>query len=183
MKRNNSAHLLAVDSIYEALVQLMEKKTYQEISITDITNRAGVSRMAYYRNYKDKDSILLNRLQKKLENESDFISLKKNNANDDVWIDRLQAIQKDPVMKHIIHAGLIEQSFELHLAFIMKLYKQAYSVDTLDQDTLLLIYQRLGSLFGIMFYVMKENAHPDAKLLIRHLQSIPLYTTKKSTHK
>ena len=177
MERNNSAHLLAVDSIYEALIQLMQKKPYQEISITDITNRAGVSRMAYYRNYKDKDSILLNRLQKQLEKEADFISLKKNNAKDDVWVDRLQAIQKDPVMRHIIHAGLIEKSFELHLAFIIKLYKQTYSVDTLDQDTRLRIYQKLGSLFGIMFYVMKEDTHPDTNLLIKHLQSIAINKT------
>ena len=34
-------------------------KEYNDITITDITKRAGVSSMSYYRNYKSKDDILL----------------------------------------------------------------------------------------------------------------------------
>ena len=45
--------------IMEALLQLMHSKDYNDISITDITSRAGVSRMAYYRNYRSKDHILM----------------------------------------------------------------------------------------------------------------------------
>ena len=43
----------------DALIQLMHTKDYNDITITDITKRAGVSRMSYYRNYKSKDDILL----------------------------------------------------------------------------------------------------------------------------
>ena len=63
----NSAHRMAVDCIYEALVILMETKPYKEITITDITRKAGVSRMAYYRNYQDKDDILIDHLREQLE--------------------------------------------------------------------------------------------------------------------
>ena len=45
--------------IMDALIQLMHTKDYNDITITDITKRAGVSRMSYYRNYKSKDDILL----------------------------------------------------------------------------------------------------------------------------
>ena len=38
---------------------LMENHIYDSISITDITNLAGVSRMAYYRTYNSKDEILI----------------------------------------------------------------------------------------------------------------------------
>ena len=44
--------------IMDALIQLMHTKDYNDITITDITKRAGVSRMSYYRNYKSKDDIL-----------------------------------------------------------------------------------------------------------------------------
>ncbi|WP_028548576.1 TetR/AcrR family transcriptional regulator [Paenibacillus sp. UNC451MF] len=48
--------------IQTALFQLMEKKAYSHISITEITDRAGLARQTFYRNYQDKDEILLNYL-------------------------------------------------------------------------------------------------------------------------
>lgn len=58
MKRKNGANTFAKECIVTALIDLMKTKPYTSISITDIANRAGVSRMAYYRNYVSKDDIL-----------------------------------------------------------------------------------------------------------------------------
>ena len=41
-----------------AFVELLEEKEYNDISIQNIVDKAGFSRMAYYRNFKDKDEIL-----------------------------------------------------------------------------------------------------------------------------
>lgn len=41
-----------------ALLQLMENKVYSDISISEITHRAGLARQTFYRNYQDKDDIL-----------------------------------------------------------------------------------------------------------------------------
>lgn len=46
------------ECIMDALLQLMQTKDYNAITITDLTRRAGVSRMSYYRNYHSKDEIL-----------------------------------------------------------------------------------------------------------------------------
>lgn len=62
MERVNEANVLTKECIVTALLRLMETKSYANISITDITNIAGVSRMAYYRNYKSKDEILIKHL-------------------------------------------------------------------------------------------------------------------------
>ncbi|MFS0838686.1 TetR/AcrR family transcriptional regulator [Paenibacillus sp. 1P03SA] len=48
--------------IQTALFQLMEKKEYSHISITEIADRAGLARQTVYRNFQDKDVILLNYL-------------------------------------------------------------------------------------------------------------------------
>ena len=56
---HNTAREFTKSCIMEALLQLMHTKDYNDISITDITARAGVSRMAYYRNYRSKDHILM----------------------------------------------------------------------------------------------------------------------------
>ena len=46
------------DCITTAFIELMKVHDYNTITITDITRKAGVSRMAYYRNYSSKEDIL-----------------------------------------------------------------------------------------------------------------------------
>ena len=45
--------------IKEALLDLLEKKSYEDIRMTDIIRRSGVSRAGVYNNYKSKDEIML----------------------------------------------------------------------------------------------------------------------------
>ena len=40
--------------IKDSLLILMNEKNFKDITITEITEKAGVSRMAYYRNYTYK---------------------------------------------------------------------------------------------------------------------------------
>lgn len=44
--------------IISALFKLMERKTYESISITEITNKAGVGRISFYRNFDSKEDIV-----------------------------------------------------------------------------------------------------------------------------
>ncbi|WP_314065598.1 TetR/AcrR family transcriptional regulator [uncultured Vagococcus sp.] len=56
---NSEINAITRESIYLALQQLLETKALAEITVTEITSRAGVSRMGYYRNYQSKEEILL----------------------------------------------------------------------------------------------------------------------------
>ncbi len=55
---NDEAHELTVECIEQALLALLSKKKLDEISITDITKRAGVSRTAFYKNYQSKEEVI-----------------------------------------------------------------------------------------------------------------------------
>lgn len=44
--------------IAKALIELMNKKSFDSIKINEICNRAGISRMTYYRHFQDKIDIL-----------------------------------------------------------------------------------------------------------------------------
>ena len=61
MKKNRQSpqNVLAREFILEALLLLVERKKLQEISITELTVKAGVSRMTFYRNYKSKEDIII----------------------------------------------------------------------------------------------------------------------------
>lgn len=52
-KKDFSCNCLA-----DALIDLLEDNKYEDISIQDIVDKAGFSRMAYYRNFKDKNEII-----------------------------------------------------------------------------------------------------------------------------
>lgn len=47
------------ESVFTALIKLLDKRTFNEITITEITKVAGVSRAAFYRNYATKEDIII----------------------------------------------------------------------------------------------------------------------------
>lgn len=57
--KDNKKRQRSVNWIVEALFQLMETTAYKDITITQIANKAGVSRLTYYRNFNTKDDIIL----------------------------------------------------------------------------------------------------------------------------
>ncbi len=60
----NEKENLTKDYIYGAFKQLLEKKKYDNISVCDICEKAGVSRMSFYRNFKSKDELTYNGVEK-----------------------------------------------------------------------------------------------------------------------
>ena len=58
MRTHNESNKLAKECIVTALIELMKTRDYNSITITDLSKKAGVSRMAYYRNYTSKEDII-----------------------------------------------------------------------------------------------------------------------------
>lgn len=99
---NKEINQLTRESIETALLFLLEKKEMKHISISELVKKAGVSRNAFYRNYKSKEEILelayartsqhlvdkWKKLQKKLQQDgiqqsfSDFIQQQKQKKED-----------------------------------------------------------------------------------------------------
>lgn len=93
-QNNEEANAITCECIESALIQLMKEKSFQQISITDIAKKAGVSRNAYYRNYSSKEDILSKYLQNILTQMSDI--LKKYNPlteTKESWLSLLKAIE------------------------------------------------------------------------------------------
>lgn len=59
MKKNSSnTNIFFRECIAQALTTLLQKKSLSNISITELTKVAGVSRMTYYRNFSSKEDII-----------------------------------------------------------------------------------------------------------------------------
>lgn len=58
---NRSTHILAVKSqkwFVEALFQLIQKKPFEEVTISELCRKANLDRRTFYRNFKDKNDVL-----------------------------------------------------------------------------------------------------------------------------
>ena len=45
--------------IFEALMLLLDQKKYEDITISELAEKAGVSRMTYYRTYENKEDVVV----------------------------------------------------------------------------------------------------------------------------
>lgn len=80
-ERKNQSNKLARECIVTALMQLLKEKPLSAISISELTERAGVSRMTYYRNYQSKEDIFSSYLEEALadyQKEARELSLDKH---------------------------------------------------------------------------------------------------------
>lgn len=60
---NEEQKRLTRDSLLIALMELWETKPFEKITVTELTHRAGVSRMAFYRNYDSIAQIVTDHMQ------------------------------------------------------------------------------------------------------------------------
>ena len=56
--KNRQINQVTRESLSIALIYLMNEKPFEKISITELVDRAGVSRTAFYRNYESKEDLL-----------------------------------------------------------------------------------------------------------------------------
>lgn len=91
--------------IEQSLFSLLPKKSYAEISIAEITRKADVSRTSFYRNYENKDSVLVqflaNQYQKFIDdiNEHKLKSLTEQLTVYLIFSKRIQVLWKPCLMR------------------------------------------------------------------------------------
>ena len=55
------------DTLGDALVELIQEKAFDEITVQDVLDRAGVGRSTFYAHYRDKDDLFLSDVEDFLE--------------------------------------------------------------------------------------------------------------------
>lgn len=79
MNKKQETNAFIKECITIALLKLMQTHKFSEITITELTKKAGVSRVSFYRNFECKEDVIRNYLKeilekwnKKYENRNDF---------------------------------------------------------------------------------------------------------------
>lgn len=70
---NVESNRITKECIQTALILLLENQEFDEITITNLVKKAGVSRTAYYRNYNSKEDVLYELLNELVKQSIDAI--------------------------------------------------------------------------------------------------------------
>lgn len=94
---------LTKESLFDALMQLMAHKDFNDLSISAVTRKAGVSRMAFYRHYNILEDLISEHL-------------------DDIITDYQMKITKNQINNYEL-ADVFFVCFREHLQFILNLQR------------------------------------------------------------
>lgn len=151
----NKNNIFAKECISLALISLMKTKPISEITVTEIVNKAGVSRMTYYRNYEVKEDIL-----------KDYFKTVLANFYDNEEYDDINTFGKFKNIKGSINYFLKYKDFALclinaNLTHILLHCLNDYIINkakrlNLDYNDIYL-YAYSGALFNIYLEMVKGN--------------------------
>ncbi len=75
MNRKQELNIFIKECITQALIELMEHKPFEDITVTELVKKAGVGRVSFYRNFESKKGVLERHLHILLEEwERDYAS-------------------------------------------------------------------------------------------------------------
>ena len=149
------------ECIVQALLKLMDEQSFSSISIQNIVDAAGVSRMAYYRNFSSKEDILryhINSVSKSFLSRYDDIKPKNFQDYLQLLFDYLLE-QKELGLK-LFRAGMIALSKE---AFDKGML--AYAKDTKSYYNLCFLS---GGLFNMYSFWLDNGCKETPRQLSRY---------------
>ncbi len=152
-KRKNTVNIY----IIEALFLLMEKNNYEDISITEITNKAGVGRISFYRNFNSKEDII-----KSFIHNITFTFLKESNIsykydNLDIYITKL--------FTHL--EKYKKEAYLIYKAGLIHLLKEEFENTFLNNNTYnnYKSYFIIGGIFNVYYYWLINGCKESPKEL------------------
>lgn len=102
---------------------LMEKQDYDKITITDITRRAGVSRMTYYRLYQSKDDIIDSHLTEIFDDMMDQIHSKQIITEREFFICFFNAVNENRLLfQNVVKARMLEMVWRKEKEYTVPLF-------------------------------------------------------------
>ena len=69
------------DQLGYALIELIQEKPINDVTVQDVLDRAKVGRSTFYLHYRDKDDLLVSQLEMFLETMSNVLSMRKEKSN------------------------------------------------------------------------------------------------------
>lgn len=182
MSKKNMSNILAKEHIVTALMELSNEKPFSAITISELTARAGVSRMTYYRNYTSKEDVFRTYMTELLEHFYEDSFHRKKPETYGEYENILQCFRYfekyNKFVNCLINIGMGDLFLNAISAYVIGVYYQE------EQPNVKLYYQ-LHSYAGSLFNVYMAWIRTGAKDSIETLSQIiyeQLYGSPSCNH-
>lgn len=162
MRKRNETSRLTRECITTALLLLSEEKDYDDITITDITEKAGVSRMAYYRHYKSKDEIITSHLAEEGLEFADYIRNRDHTLRDILMMAGNFFSNNVILIKAIIKANLINDS----MGVMTDIFSSLFPVIKTDTRTGYATSFYVGAVAAVFRHWLESGMHESVEEIV-----------------
>lgn len=156
--------------LLETLLELIEEKDYADISITELTERAGIARQTFYRNYDSKDEILLSKMDE-IRDEY-LIKVQKNleTKDDPCWDFEVTQMIKlwqrnETLFQALQKAGLAFQAHEKLAGIFTLLHMKVQRLQRLDEKHQYLVCYLSGGVYMVLNKWFENEMNTSVELL------------------
>jgi AcrR family transcriptional regulator len=171
-------HLMKLDKrskrtkawLLETLLELIEIKDYSEISVTELTEKSGIARQTFYRNYASMDDILLSRMDEILDEYVKKVEKYLATKNDPNWdytvtqfIDTMQ--RNKALFKALQKASLGLQTLEKLSVVNSLFHMKVQNLQELDQYQQYLVYYLAGGVYNVFNKWFENEMDIPAEIL------------------
>ena len=160
---------LTKEYIYEAFFKLLETSPYEKISVSNITQKAGVSRMSFYRNFNSKEDLIkqtlnlilghLQTLIKDIETKNEYTIIKCFFETFKKYKVVLMALSDSEISKTIAD-------------LTMKKLKENYPEDKFNKTQKYLPIFKYAAITSVMFEWLKDGCEESPEEMSRVLCSL-----------
>lgn len=156
MKRINQINETK-EMIAGALLDLMNKKSIDDISVLEICEVAKVARVSFYRHFKVKEDVLLYLFNKCIQDNIDDLIKSENIQLADLIEIKFNILKSSPYTKTLYKSGYLNKSFDLVGENILKSINNTTNT-SLDSYEIAFIRGGLDNLIGMWIETgMKDN--------------------------
>ena len=130
-KNSEESHRLTVEAIQEAAFILLKKHDFSKITVTDIIKKSGVSRSAFYRNFKDKESILYGFVDSCIENV--FFNMDQDIYTN--WVRIFRIVRNNKGKFNLLYRSRLWHRYLMMFNMASDFYNEKQYVDTNPETT------------------------------------------------
>lgn len=154
------------ESIAQSLLLLMESESLDRITVVELTRKAGVSRMSFYRNFESKEDVLAAYTERVfrdfLHRIPDFTELK---VLEDSKIFFSYLRHYELLMKNLVKANLFGIFSDIFSQYFATLFVDVYKLDRNSDYRSYELTYRVGGLANIIFiWVQNDFRETDEQM-------------------
>ncbi len=156
--------------LLETLLELIEEKDYAEISITELTQKAGIARQTFYRNFNTKDDILLYKMDEIREEYLMKVQKNLQTKHDPNWDFEVNQMihlwqQNEALFKGLQKAGLAFHALEKITEIFSLLHMKIQKLQILNEKHQYLVYYLSGGVYMVLNKWFENDRATSVELL------------------